>query len=69
MYIDRAIDETDVSVDGEVTVYMTKSGMKYYRESCRWENVVMKLAKARESYEPCGVCNPPKRRILRAKCF
>ena len=47
-------------VDGEMTVYVTKSGKKYHMESCRWGNVAMSLAKARESYTPCAVCNPPK---------
>ena len=47
-------------VDGEMTVYVTKSGKKYHIESCRWGNVAISLEKARESYTPCAVCNPPK---------
>ena len=47
-------------VDGDMTVYVTKSRKKYHLESCRWGNVAMSLEKAKESYSPCAKCNPPK---------
>lgn len=50
----------EADVDDDMTVYVTKSGKKYHRESCRWENKEISLAKARASYFPCAVCNPPK---------
>ena len=50
----------EADVDGEMTVYVTKSGKKYHYESCRWGNKPIPLEKARESYSPCAVCNPPK---------
>ena len=33
-----------------MTAYVTKSGSKYHRESCRWGNIEMTLAEAREKY-------------------
>ena len=44
----------------EKTVYITKSGTKYHRESCRWGNIKMLLSEARERYSPCAVCAPPE---------
>lgn len=54
----NAVPETDV--DGNMTVYVTKSGKKYHLESCRWDNTPISLDKARETYTLCGVCNSPK---------
>ena len=47
-------------VEGDITVFVTKSGKKYHRESCRWGTISMKLSAARENYEPCAKCTPPK---------
>ena len=47
-------------VDGELTVYVTESGKKYHRESCRWGNIPIKLSEARATYEPCTRCTPPQ---------
>ena len=47
-------------VDGEITVYVTKSGSKYHRESCQWGNISMSLSDARSRYSPCARCNPPR---------
>ena len=44
--------------DGEITVYVTKSGKKYHRESCRWGNIPIILSEARERYSPCSRCTP-----------
>jgi micrococcal nuclease len=44
----------------EDTVYVTKSGTKYHRESCRWGNIAMPLSEARERYSPCARCAPPE---------
>ena len=44
----------------EKTVYVTKSGTKYHRESCRWGNIAMSLSLAREGYSPCARCKPPE---------
>ena len=45
-------------VEGEITVYVTKSGKKYHRESCRWGNIPIILSEARERYSPCSRCTP-----------
>ena len=58
--VSESVPQADV--DGDMTVYVTKSGKKYHLESCRWGNVAISLEKARESYTPCAVCNPPKQR-------
>ena len=42
----------------EITVYVTKSGKKYHRESCRWGNIPIILSEARERYSPCSRCTP-----------
>ena len=47
-------------VDGETTVYVTKTGSKYHTESCRWGNIAMSLSEARERYSPCAQCAPPE---------
>ena len=44
--------------EGEITVYVTKSGKKYHRESCRWGNIPIILSEARERYSPCSRCTP-----------
>ena len=56
--VSESVPQADV--DGNMTVYVTNSGKKYHLESCRWGNVAISLAKARDSYTPCAVCNPPK---------
>jgi len=48
----------------EVTVYVTKTGKKYHRESCRSLSkskipISLKDAKAK-GYTPCKVCKPPE---------
>ena len=56
--VSESVPQADV--DGDMTVYVTKSGKKYHLESCRWGDKPISLAKARESYSPCAKCNPPK---------
>lgn len=44
------------------TVYVTKTGSKYHRESCsslRASKIPMDLARAAARYGPCKICNPP----------
>jgi micrococcal nuclease len=48
----------------EQTVYITKTGKKYHRATCRYLSrskisTSLKEAKA-NGYGPCSVCNPPK---------
>lgn len=55
----KSAPETDINVDGEMTVYVTKSGKKYHRElplgECGYE-----FGKGKgELYAVCK-CNPPK---------
>ena len=51
------VDKDPVDKD---TVYVTKSGTKYHRKSCRWGNIAMPLSEARERYSPCARCVPPE---------
>ena len=46
----------------EITVYITNTGSKYHRDSCRTlknSKIPISLSEAVRSYEPCGICNPP----------
>jgi hypothetical protein len=46
----------------EVTVYVTRTGAKYHRGSCRYlsrSKIPMALSEAVKSYAPCSVCRPP----------
>lgn len=50
--------------DSEITVYITKTGHKYHRESCQYlrqSKIKTTLEKAKaKGLEPCKVCTPPK---------
>lgn len=44
-------------------VYVTRTGSKYHRLGCRYLRqscYEISLAQARQMYEPCSVCNPPR---------
>ena len=46
----------------EITVYITNTGSKYHRDTCRTlknSKIPISLSDAVRSYEPCGICNPP----------
>ena len=47
----------------QVTVYITKSGRKYHRSSCRYlgkSRIPISLEDAKlRGYSPCSVCKPP----------
>ena len=52
----------DESLQSE-TVYVTRTGKKYHRESCsslRRSKISISLAEAKERYGPCSRCNPPR---------
>ena len=43
------------------TVYITRTGAKYHRSSCRYlkySKIPMSLEKAKQGYSPCSVCRP-----------
>ena len=43
------------------TVYVTRTGAKYHRGSCRYlrySKIAMTLDRAKQSYSPCSVCKP-----------
>ena len=45
-----------------ITVYVTKTGSKYHRKSCRYLRkscYAIDLEDAKASYSPCSVCQPP----------
>lgn len=44
-------------------VYITNTGSKYHRSSCRTlkkSQIEKHLSEVQGSYEPCGICNPPQ---------
>ena len=47
----------------EITVYVTRTGQKYHRGSCRHlarSKFPMPLSEAKREYDPCKVCSPPR---------
>jgi biopolymer transport protein ExbD len=47
----------------EITVYVTRTGQKYHRGSCRHlarSKFPMPLSEAKRAYDPCKVCSPPR---------
>lgn len=64
--VKSAPQAADSSVEnGDITVYVTKSGKKYHRAECRHlakSSRALTLKEALEKgYEPCKVCKPPTR--------
>jgi hypothetical protein len=48
--------------EGE-TVYVTRTGSKYHRLSCQYlrrSRIPISLKEAKQSYDPCSVCKPPR---------
>ena len=46
-----------------LAVYITNTGAKYHRDGCRYLNkskISIELEDARQSYEACSVCDPPR---------
>lgn len=46
----------------DVIVYVTRTGAKYHRASCRslrYSKIPMTLKEAAKSYTPCRICDPP----------
>jgi len=46
----------------EQAVYVTRTGSKYHRSSCRYlrsSKILTSLSEAKSRYSPCSVCNPP----------
>ncbi len=52
-----------VAADDDPTVYITKTGEKYHRATCRYlkeSKIPISLSEAKnQGYEPCKVCKPP----------
>jgi len=51
------------SLDEPIYVYVTEKGKKYHRKVCRIAaaQIRIQLEEALSRYEPCRVCNLPKR--------
>ncbi len=49
-------------VEADEVVYVTGKGAKYHTENCRLvvAQTPIKLEEAKQSYEPCRVCKPPR---------
>jgi hypothetical protein len=46
-----------------LTVYVTKTGKKYHRGSCRYlkkSKIAIELSEAKKRYGACKVCKPPQ---------
>lgn len=46
-----------------ILVYVTRSGSKYHAEGCQYLRsscIPMELDEAKERYEPCSKCHPPR---------
>jgi hypothetical protein len=59
----KQVQETTGTQSHSDTVYVTKTGTKYHREGCRSlrsSAIAITLEDAKKSYEPCGICSPPK---------
>jgi len=56
--------ETPRKDQGEVTVYITRKGKKYHKESCgalSKSKIAISLEEAkRRGYTPCKTCKPPQ---------
>lgn len=47
----------------EEAVYITRTGSKYHRSSCQYlrrSRMPVSLKEAKQSYDPCSVCRPPR---------
>lgn len=60
---EEAVAAVDEEEEVEVIVYITDTGTKYHRGSCRHlkkSKIETTLEKAKaQGYEPCGTCDPP----------
>ena len=59
---DYVSDTSESSDASDPIVYITNTGSKYHRASCRTlkdSKIPISLSEAKASYEPCGVCHPP----------
>ena len=45
----------------EITVYITRRGSTYHRDSCRYLNkskIALPISEAKKFYRPCKICKP-----------
>ncbi len=56
--------EPDSQSESSEIVYVTSTGKKYHRASCRYvrsrETSTISLSEAKQKYDPCSVCDPPQ---------
>jgi len=56
--------QTDAAAEPEAeTVYVTRTGSKYHRSGCQYlrrSRMPVSLKEAKQSYDPCSVCRPPR---------
>ena len=60
--VTRKPKKTATNSRGE-TVYVTRTGKKYHRGSCRYlkkSKIKITLSEAKKRYQPCKVCKPPR---------
>jgi len=56
-------DSKTKPTETDVTVYITPTGAKYHRGTCRYLSKIkipISLKEAKVRYSPCSVCNPPQ---------
>jgi micrococcal nuclease len=57
------VEPKNESTEADITVYVTRTGAKYHRGSCRYlskSKIPISLKEAKARYSPCSVCNPPQ---------
>ena len=60
--VQEEVAQEDPAPQQEITVYITNTGSKYHRDTCRTlknSKIPISLSEAVRNYEPCGICNPP----------
>ncbi|WP_287492717.1 DUF4236 domain-containing protein [Sellimonas sp.] len=56
-------EQTTQQTNEDPIVYITNTGSKYHRSSCRTlkkSKIEKHLSEVQGSYEPCGICHPPQ---------
>lgn len=52
----------------DMSVYITESGQKYHKKNCRYvrnKEIEINLSRALyDKYDPCKVCDPPRKKDL-----
>lgn len=53
--------EKEKATENDITVYITKSGVKYHKSTCNYlkgGGIPKKLSEVKDTHSPCSVCKP-----------